>query len=539
MRMKREDNKNDIDVIMREILRSKYINFERTKKLCYKLIEISKRQKYNYGIVFGEYYLCELCMYEDDLDGMIDGVIDLIPYITDNGFMDLLMRSYNILGIAFYMKGNILTAMDYFLKAVDCKDCEDYDAILALVYGNVSCVYGSIGAYEDQLRCCKITYELYKKQVERHDLIVPKMMALVNLAEVYLKLDEKNKAGKYIKKIENYRGKDKLKPLAGFDYEVLCFKYEFLSKNYDKAYEHLETISKVDAGIFDQRAKFEGYIEVCQMLIKNGEYARITNMIEYLKEKSKYSNVGHLKLALAELEVNYYKAINDKDNLMKAYEMFYQCQQEAKQRENTEYLGSLKARIALKDAIDDKIKVMKNNNELKNLAEIDELTKLPNRRKYETVINEMYKEAKGNKLNLGVILVDVDCFKQYNDTYGHVKGDSCLKKIGLQLKKEMQDDILCARYGGDEFCIILLNKTSDFVRDCAKRVEKNVLKLDLKHETSLRDTKVSITTGIFNEVPDEFSTIEGFINKADENLYNVKHQWKKGKMVHQNKSLAI
>lgn len=537
--MKREDSDKVIDTMMKDIVRNKYVDFERTRLKCLKLIELSKKQKYNYGIAFGEYYLCELCMYNDDLDGMIDGVIDLIPYITDNRFEDLLMRAYNILGIAFFMKGNLITAMDYYLKAVDCKECEDYDAILALVYGNASCVYGSIGAYEDQLRCCKVTYELYKKQKERPDLVVPKLMSLINIAEVYLKLNDKKKAGKYIEMIENYRGKDKLKPLAGFDYEVLCFKYEFLSENYEKAYSHLDAISKVEADIFDKMVRFEGYLDVCQMLIEKGEYARITNMIEYLKKKSKSSSVTYLKLALAELEIKYYKAIKDQDNLVKAYEMFYQCEQESKQRKKEEYVDSIKARVALKEAIDDKFKVMQNNSELKNLAEIDELTKLPNRRKYEMVINEMYKEAKGNNLNLGVILVDVDCFKQYNDTYGHVKGDSCLKKIGTQLKKEMQEDVLCARYGGDEFCIILLNKTSDFVQNCAERIEKNVLKLGLKHETSLRHNKVSITTGIFNGVPDELSTIEGFINKADENLYNVKHEWKKGKTKHQNKSLAI
>ena len=208
--MKNEDKMDVIRKIMSEIIKSKYANVEKTRKMCYRLIEMSEKEHYNYGIAFGNYYLCELCMYEDDIDGMISGVIDFIPYVTDNRFNDLLMRSYNILGIAFYMKGNLITAMDYLLKAAECKECDDYEAILALVYGNISCIYGSIDAYEDQLRCCKKTYELYRKQTERPELIVPKMLAVINMADVYLKLGEIEKAGKCLKKIENHKQRDKI-----------------------------------------------------------------------------------------------------------------------------------------------------------------------------------------------------------------------------------------------------------------------------------------------------------------------------------------
>ena len=537
--MKNEDKMDVIRKIMSEIIKSKYANVEKTRKMCYRLIEMSEKEHYNYGIAFGNYYLCELCMYEDDIDGMISGVIDFIPYVTDNRFNDLLMRSYNILGIAFYMKGNLITAMDYLLKAAECKECDDYEAILALVYGNISCIYGSIDAYEDQLRCCKKTYELYRKQTERPELIVPKMLAVINMADVYLKLGEIEKAGKCLKKIENHKQRDKIKEVAWFDYSVLMFKYEFLSGNYEKAYECLDTISNADAGIFDQRIRFEGYIDVCTMLIEHGEYARITGMIDYLTQKAKTPEIRRLKIALAELEVSYYKAIEDKENLFKAYEKFYEYKMQLREKEAEDNLGSLKARIALKKAMDDKIEIMKNNSELKNLAEIDELTTLPNRRKYEIVINEMHREAVLKRVNLGVILIDVDCFKQYNDTYGHVKGDSCLRKIGKQIKNEMNENILCARYGGDEFCVILLNKSNEFVIKCAKRIENSISKLDIRHETSTRLDKVSITTGVCNYVPDELSTIEEFINKADENLYHIKHQWKTDKNDKTNKCLAI
>jgi tetratricopeptide (TPR) repeat protein len=101
------------------------------------------------------------------------------------------------------------------------------------------------------------------------------------------------------------------------------------------------------------------------------------------------------------------------------------------------------------------IQLENTNNKLTWLSENDGLTDIPNRRKFDTFINEEWNKAKEKKSVISIILFDIDFFKQYNDNYGHTHGDNCLISISKELSKSLVKNYFAARYGGDEFVIVL------------------------------------------------------------------------------------
>ncbi|MEM2159375.1 MAG: sensor domain-containing diguanylate cyclase [Candidatus Nitrosotenuis sp.] len=161
-------------------------------------------------------------------------------------------------------------------------------------------------------------------------------------------------------------------------------------------------------------------------------------------------------------------------------------------------------------------------NELKveQLSRIDHLTGLANRRAFDDVMNCEWKRAVRFKHNLTVIMIDVDYFKLYNDTFGHQQGDKILAQISETLKgfaKRPGD--LAARYGGEEFALILTAVSRASAVCIASQVRKAIELLDLPHVNG----RVTVSIGVATIKPkhkDHFSTL---IKMADEALYEAKY----------------
>ncbi len=163
------------------------------------------------------------------------------------------------------------------------------------------------------------------------------------------------------------------------------------------------------------------------------------------------------------------------------------------------------------------------NEQLLELATVDGLTKIPNRRFFDEMYDKKYKEVSRDKKTLAVLMIDVDHFKPYNDHYGHVKGDECLIKIAEVLQKSLKrsSDIV-ARYGGEEFVILL--KDIDF--EGALQVSKNVIQavedLKIPHAYSSAADHVSVSVGMAFKGGEDSTSKEILFNYADDALYGAK-----------------
>ncbi|MBW1834915.1 MAG: diguanylate cyclase [Deltaproteobacteria bacterium] len=172
-------------------------------------------------------------------------------------------------------------------------------------------------------------------------------------------------------------------------------------------------------------------------------------------------------------------------------------------------------------------KIEAQNKLLEEFSNTDALTSIANRRYFDLILK---RECGGlsrakSSLSLSLIMCDIDYFKQYNDTYGHKKGDECLQRIAGAIRSVVRRAIDCiARYGGEEFAIILPGTESDDAEQLAEEVRKAVENLRIPHDNSEVDTIVTMSFGVasITNQDKESDFISILVSKADKALYMAK-----------------
>ncbi|WP_393965663.1 GGDEF domain-containing protein [Exiguobacterium sp. S22-S28] len=151
----------------------------------------------------------------------------------------------------------------------------------------------------------------------------------------------------------------------------------------------------------------------------------------------------------------------------------------------------------------------------------DALTGIPNRRAFDEHLETSFAFAKEARTDVALILIDVDEFKRYNDTYGHLKGDWCLQKVAGTLKKYADDFGQVSRYGGEEFAVILTEQ-ADEVFHVAERIRSEILQLNIEHMAYQPLCRVSVSIGLAVVRPHDRMQEGDLIVLADQALYRAK-----------------
>lgn len=158
-------------------------------------------------------------------------------------------------------------------------------------------------------------------------------------------------------------------------------------------------------------------------------------------------------------------------------------------------------------------------------ARVDPLTQIPNRRAFSEYLGREWQRLGQEQEPLSLILCDVDCFKAYNDRFGHPAGDTCLKRIAFAIQESINPSSdLVARYGGEEFGVILPNTNLNGALRVAERIQQAIHRLQIAHPDSAASPFVTISLGITGTVPTIPHSIEDLISAADQALYAAKER---------------
>jgi len=167
--------------------------------------------------------------------------------------------------------------------------------------------------------------------------------------------------------------------------------------------------------------------------------------------------------------------------------------------------------------------LQKTNAELKRLSSLDGLTGIANRRIFDETLTKEWDRATQNNTPLSLILIDIDYFKPYNDTYGHQQGDDCLLSVAKKLSEvSTHPTDLVARYGGEEFVIIAPNTESEGATGLAKKLTEGIQKLGIEHKTSKVSDIVTVSIGISTITPTKDDNISDLVKYSDKALYTAK-----------------
>ncbi len=165
------------------------------------------------------------------------------------------------------------------------------------------------------------------------------------------------------------------------------------------------------------------------------------------------------------------------------------------------------------------------NYELAKLASKDSLTNLPNRRLFDDTLLMELKRQSRSESPLSLILIDIDFFKEYNDNYGHVAGDDCLRAVSLVLDRCVKRPVdTVARYGGEEFACILPSTNFDGAVMLAEEIRHGVARLGLPHSASTASTSVTISLGVLTIQDTRGVNPEVLVDTCDALLYQAKEE---------------
>ena len=160
---------------------------------------------------------------------------------------------------------------------------------------------------------------------------------------------------------------------------------------------------------------------------------------------------------------------------------------------------------------------------LKELSTMDGLTKIANRRFFDEYSEKEWKRAQRDKKSFSVIMIDLDNFKLYNDTYGHQQGDSCLKKVASVIKGAMKRPAdLAARYGGEEFVLVLPETDKEGACKLAENLRQAVEALKVEHKNNSYGKWVTVSLGVATEIVEPTNLFGDLLVKADKALYQAK-----------------
>ena len=183
-------------------------------------------------------------------------------------------------------------------------------------------------------------------------------------------------------------------------------------------------------------------------------------------------------------------------------------------------------------------KLKETNAELSRLVNLDSLTLIANRRCFDEKLGEVWNDAFFTKEKIALLLFDLDCFKLYNDYYGHPQGDACLRKIAQSVQKIVsRHDDLFARYGGEEFVVILPHTDARGAITFSERIHKAVRTAAIPHAKSQVSNLVTISLGISAIIPSDKSNPAMLIAQADQALYRAKKEGRNCSMVYNNVKL--
>ncbi len=161
--------------------------------------------------------------------------------------------------------------------------------------------------------------------------------------------------------------------------------------------------------------------------------------------------------------------------------------------------------------------------ELEELSFKDGLTGVPNRRMLDSMLEEEWFKARRQQQPLSLLMIDIDFFKQYNDCYGHIQGDDCLKQVAQTLSgAATRARDFFARFGGEEFVMVLPETDAAAAARIAERCQQIIFKLQIPHRQSEVSQLLTVSIGTGTMVPTHNDELIDFIDSVDRALYQAK-----------------
>ena len=494
---------------------------------CHKIIELADETSDEDALGFAYFYIGEVEYLTNSIDEMFDSMLNALRYLGNSGQWYLAARVYNVMGITSVSRGNTVAAMEYYMSGLYI--CEEHDVkfVQSSIELNLGYLYLDAGVYKEAEEYFLKAYNGYVRtpaEKRRNETLT---MIYTNLATCNLLADELDKAKEYIGKL-----KDECQAsFSNMDYiyvECLEVRFHHICGDYESRDKIINDVKRRLSGNVLIMDIFDDIYDFCNLMIEIDRLDVLQEIIERLDESIKKTQINNLKRKFLTLKIKLYMKNGDKEACDGALISFFDLSEKLEKDKQKMIASILHVRNSV-DKMKDKQRVLEAEKlKLLERSETDQLTGIANRYRLVQYAQSSLAKCKKERISLSYEVLDIDYFKQYNDTYGHQAGDECIKAVAGILSDIQNDSIFAARYGGDEFVVIYVGMSVEEVVRTAEVLKRRVQELGSVYKGAGVDVGVTISQGICHCIPEEDSKDRDYLYSADIMLYNVKRKKRNG-----------
>ena len=470
----------------------------------------------------GLYYLAEYYWQNDQYENNFQCLTESIGYLKNEQMYELLARTYNMMGAVSDRKNNRMVALSSYYNCLQYAEKYHFYYIQGMAESNIAYTLVRMRLRQEAIQHYRTAIDFYSKSEKTYQLNYNRINCMIECGCCHMYMGEMEEALRLWNQIEQIIREAPESYYSKITLEMYRISCELLQG-------HEEEALKLAADLLEQLSDRDVFEEIMDELVILAGILAILPDGKYLEELIRIIDEKHIE--------EHYNIFLDlypfKSELLQKkgltweyidYTRQYFDIYEKYQQENREALiNVIELQNRLKNVTLDWTNMKASNRELESLAMHDELTGLANRTFLHEYLTSSFEHAYEEHELMGVELMDIDFFKEYNDHYGHLAGDQCLKAIaGVLRKQQVPGKTFCARYGGDEFMILYTGMTVEKIRRVAEDILREVRKLKLPHECSNCSNYVSVSQGVFVRIPVGNSKEWDFTSRADDLLYKTK-----------------
>ncbi len=431
----------------------------------------------------------------------------------------------NLTGVIYGAMGNELLAVEHYLAGLSVALKNDFSVVSGKLYNNIGSEYQSLKDHEHAIKYFELSAKelLRENNSGQENYVQRAFVTNMNLCVEYYALGEYKRAEEYLNQAEIFV---KTPGMESGMFHFLAVQSNLYMKTgrrelAQKGFPHLMEL----AFNAEDRSDFWDDMEMLgNLALELHEFAAMKRVLDNMENQLHMfseEQIGlDIQVKIQEMRLAYCKEIEDEKSLREAELAYIElCRKQ--------YLEGKRTRAA---AIDYKIQLntqYEENVQYKKQIDIDQLTGVGNRYKLEKDYKTLKKISGENGGQIGVGIIDLDYFKEVNDTYGHLQGDYYLKVVSQVIKKIISSTGGIYRYGGDEFVVLLVDVDTDVVTKIAQQIKDETESRQLCNQASDRNV-LTVSQGYV--VLDQIKNIDiwQILPYADRQLYNVKKNGKHG-----------
>ena len=490
---------------------------------CQKILEYAADTGSQKLTGLGLYYLAECYWQKGEYENTMQCLTESVGCLENARMYELLAKAHNMMGAVSDRKNNRMLALSSYYNSLKYAEKYHFYYIQGMAESNIAYTLVRMRLRQEAIQHYRIALDCYDKSEKTYQLNYNRINCMIECGCCHMYLGEMEEALQLWNKIEQILREAPESYYSKITLEMYRIPCELLKGHEEEALklasDLLEQLSDRDVfeEIMDELVILAGILAI----LPDGKY--LEKLIRIIDEKhiEEYYNIF--------LDMYPFKSeFLQKRGLTREYidytRQYFDLYEKYQQENREALINVIELQNRLKNVTLDWANMKASNRELESLAMHDELTGLANRTFLHEYFTGSFEHAYEEHELMGVELMDIDFFKEYNDHYGHLAGDQCLKAIaGVLRKQQVPGKIFCARYGGDEFLILYTGMTAEKIRRVSEDILREVRKLKIPHECSNCSNYVSVSQGVFARIPAGNNREWDFTSRADDLLYKAKN----------------